>query len=665
MTKRLALIALSAIAVPHVAGAAPTCADRTPAPITAAAPAGRKCQDAIAKAGAKFLGSKIKTLAKCKAKQPAGACPLATDTLKIEKAAAGAATMIAKACGDDAAQAGLTSSYGAGTDDAVISSCMLSQHNVVGGLIVAESNGADTAAWPGTAPGTEKSRASCVKELNKQGTKFLKGALKATQKCLSAQAKAGAVGDLSPVCVGSFSGGSFTAPTDLKASASLAKLFMKTDLSISKKCGPAETLGQIDSIFACPGSSTVADLQKCIECGGMNGTFDAVEQEYAESGTFVANGVGALQTAVSAASPGDKLLIGSGTYQEEVIVTADNLSIVGCGGATDDRPRVIPPVTQVTGRGFQAVGVDGLTFQSLDFFDQNSDHIFVANAQGVTFRDITGDGNRNTRYAVFPVNSNDVVVELCNVVQQDDAPIYVGQSSTIVVRYNEVRLGVAGIEIENCGNAQVYGNYGAGNTAGLMVFKDNDLPVQLAECHRVHHNVFENNNEPNFGMGTVAGVPTGTGMLVISVDSSTFDYNMLTGNNTTGITLTTQDLAGFTPPSEQIIEDNYVFNNVLLNNGTSPDYPARWPLPFGVDLGFIPSSFALTTGNCEKDNIFDTELGFAGFATPPNVGECTLPPPAFLPGCPAPPIGATTTTTTSSTTTTTMMGSPSPAFVAG
>src|SRR4029450_4259663 len=141
-----------------------------------------------------------------------------------------------------------------------------------------------------------------------------------------------------------------------------------------------------------------------------------------------------------------------------------------------------------TGNGIQALSVDGSLFQSLDFFDQQNNHIFVAQANGVTFRDITGDGNRHTRYATFPVRSNNVLVELCTVRNQSDAPLYIGQSSTIVVRFNDVRLGVSGIEIENSGNAQVYGNYGSGNTAGLLVFKDGSLPVQLAQCHAVHHN---------------------------------------------------------------------------------------------------------------------------------------------------------------------------------
>src|SRR4029453_1829695 len=233
-----------------------------------------------------------------------------------EKAAAKAQASITKQCGDDTAQAGLTSSYATGTDDAVISSCMLSQHDVAGRLVVAQSNGVTSEAWPGTG----KDRATCIKEVGKQGVKFFQSALKATQKCIATQEKLGTAGNVSPICVGSFSGGALVAPTDPKAAAALSKLITKTDASLSKKCGGAQTAGEIASIFACPGAATVADLQKCLECSGLNGTMDVLEQQYAERGSVVSSGT--IQAAVSAASPGEKLLIPSGPYQEEVIVTA-------------------------------------------------------------------------------------------------------------------------------------------------------------------------------------------------------------------------------------------------------------------------------------------------------------------------------------------------------
>ncbi len=624
--KALSLCIVFALFAPAAASAA-VCLDRAPAAITSVPDVSRKCQETMAKEGNKFMKKKLTTLDKCRIKEPAGTCPTAKDEDKIRKAVLKAAEKITKECGDDAAQAGLTSAYASYTDDTIISSCMLSQHNVEGELIAAYSHGATTEAWPVTG----KDREKCIKEIGKSSWKYFDLAWKHSNNCIKKQMKDGAAGNLSDVCIGSWSGGAFVPPTDEKTADKLSKLLEKTEDKIAKKCDPTEVTGELASIFACAGATTVADLQECIVCGGWEAAVDVLEHQYAEDGSFVAHGVDVIQTAVTAASDGDKLLIASGTYEEEVVVANHDLSIVGCGGASDDRPIVVPPTPEVTGRGFQASGFDGLLFQSLDFFDQNSDHIFVAASEGSKYRDIHGDGNRNTRYAVFPVGSNDILVELCDVEAQDDAPIYVGQSTNIVVRYNTIRDGVAGIEIENCGNAQVYGNYGEGNTGGLLVFKDGSL-LELSECHDVHHNLFENNNEPNFGTGNVSVVPTGTGILSLSSDTTTYHYNISRGNNSVGLVLVDQVIAEFGPPFslDFAIDDNYVFNNWLSGNGTSID-PDRWPLPFGADIVFL--SFD-TSGNCESGNIFDTEIGFAVFGAGANLGTCTLPAPDPFPGCP-------------------------------
>ena len=540
--RRLLLAALAALVIPEAAQAV-VCEDRTPAAITTVAPAALKCQEKIALEGAKFLKAKMRALAGCRVnkKVASGGCPTAKDVEKIEKAAATATANIAKACGDDAAQAGLTSTYASLTDDAPISSCMLSQHNVIGEWIVANSNGATTEAWPGTG----KDRENCVKEINKTAWQVADLTLKHTNNCVKAQMKAGTVGDLAPICVGSFAGGNYVPPTDAKTAAKISKLFTQVEGKIAKKCGPVVTANQIDTLFACPGATSVADLQACVICNGFGGSADALAQQYSESGDFVANGVGAIQAAVSAAAVNDKLLIASGTYAEEVLITTNGLQLVGCGGATNARPRIIPPAPEVSGRALRANGVDGLLFQSLETFGQANDGIRVSLANGLTFRDIVGDGNLQSAYAIFPITSNNVVIELSRVFRVDDAPLYVGQSSGIIVRYNDVRDSVAGIEIENCGNAQVYGNYAASNTAGILVFKDGSLPVQLSECHAVHHNLFENNNTPNFGSGTVAGIPDGTGMLIISNDSTPFHHNISRGHDTFGLAFLDQQIASF------------------------------------------------------------------------------------------------------------------------
>jgi parallel beta-helix repeat protein len=665
MRSGLTLIALSALVIlPVGAGAAP-CPDRTPAAVTAPPLASAKCQDAVAKAGGKFMKTKLKTLAKCKLKNPAGSCPTADDKLKIETAATKGAQSITKSCLDDTVQDGLTSTYGDLTDDTVISSCTLSQLNVAAELVSWETHGATTEAWPMFAPGSDddKARANCVKTISKAGGLFLDKAHKNTIKCLAGQIKLGTAGDLAPICVGALSGGVFVPPTDPKTAMNQAKLVDKIDGLIASKCGPASA-DVLASIFACPGSTSAADLLSCVTCGGLTAMIEAIDAEYAEGGTYVANGAGALQAAITAADPGDKILLASGDYTEETTISESDISIVGCGGATDNRPRLLAPAVQTLGRGIFAADVDDLSFQSIEIGpddtcgtppcpgNYSADGIFVSGGNRLVFRDIVGNGGRTSRYAVFPVRSNDILIELCTVIDIADAGVYVGQSQGIVVRYNDVRGSVAGTELENCGNGKAYGNYATGNTGGMLVFLDGDLEIQVSDCHEVHHNVFDDNNETNYGAGSVAGIPDGTGLLVISNDSTPFSYNFLRGNDTFGLALVDEEAAGFNVSTvDPTLDYNFVFKNVVTGNGLNRDTTPPNDSPVAADIVAIALDSGGQTGNCidATDNLFATDeiltLG-PPFATTNCQATQTFP------TCPAPPVTSSTTSTSTVTTTT-------------
>lgn len=619
--RMFALLALAGLTVPGTVLAVASCPDKAPAAITTVGAAALKCQETIAKVGTGYVAAKLKTLLGCKLKNPAGACPLTKDIEKMQKTATKAADKIAKDCGLDSVQAALTSSYNLSADEAAIGSCSLSQQSVAADFVSADTIGPTTEALPGTG----KERAACIKEVAKDAAALVAGLLKNVNGCVKAQMKLGTAGNLAPICVGSFSGGSFVPPTDTKTADKQAKLFQKTDDKIANKCGPAAGLSQIVTMFGCPGAASIADLQACLTCDAFNATVDVVGAQYSETGTLVANGPGALQTAVSAASPGQKLLIGSGDYAEEVLVTADDLQLVGCGAATNNRPRVIPPPVVAQARGIRAFGVDGLVFQSIAVFDQDQDGIFVQGADGVTFRDIVGDGNFNSKYAVFPIQSDNVVIELCTVRAVADAGLYIGQSGKTLLRHNDVRTSVAGIEFENTVNGTAYGNYATDNTAGMLVFKDNDL-IDQSSCHDIHHNVFDANNRVNIGTGTVGGVPDGTGWLVIANDSTLFYNNISRNHRSFGYSLINQAIAGFTPVDPDPEPDSdFFYNNHLGNNGFDPH-----PLSLGIGGDIV--SLNGGTGNCASGNVSLTGDPLVVVGALP---ACSLPPAPFG-ACPAP-----------------------------
>ncbi|MFQ5514710.1 MAG: parallel beta-helix domain-containing protein [Myxococcota bacterium] len=620
----------SVLAVLLQAPAAQTavCPDRTPTPISAAAAASLKCQKAIAKRGAKFLKAKVKALSKCRLKRPAGACPDPGTTLKIQEAAMKAGAKIAKLCADDATQAGLASSYASLTREEVIASCMLSQQALVAELAVGNSTGISTEPFPNDPNDPNepvKARAGCIKALSKAEEKYLLGALKIASKCLDAQMKLGTSGDLAPICIGKYAAGVFTPPTDPKTATKQSELIAKIEAKIAKKCEDAP--GYIPSIFACLGAATVSDLQRCVVCDGWDRVLDALEHEYAESGIFVANDPnaptdpnlpGELQLAVDAAAPGTKLLIESGDHPEPLVIPTDGLQLVGCGAAVDDRPRLVRPAGPGPFvNGIFAAGRNDLVFQSLELFDWDENGIFVTDANNVSFRDIVADGQLNSTYGVFPVLSDGVLIEACSVRNVSDAGLYVGQSTNITLRYNTAEFNVAGIEIENSANAVAHNNYAAHNTGGLLVFKLPGLAVQLSNDHQISHNVSELNNTPNFGGGIVGVVPDGTGMLILSNDSTTFEYNLVRLNDSLGFALVDQQVINFLTGTsifdplspDQAARDNKVRNNVFTANGLNPDSTPPNATPIGGDIVFtLLDAPAGLHGNCFEQNLVDTPV---------------------------------------------------------
>ena len=624
----LLALGVSLVSAPAFAGAGVgvNCPDRQPSVIPAPLEAARACQKAIAKEGAKFVKTKTGALSKCLLKSEPGACPSADDTTKIEQAAVKAAEKISKACADDAAQDALGSSYGALADDTVISSCTLSQHNASAQLLVDNATGVSTEAFPGE---DDKARKKCVSEANKTGVKYALDTLAAMNKCLEKQLKAGVTSGLEAACVGAWDGGAFVVPSDAKTGSKLVTLREKAIEKVAKKCAAGEG-SWLPSVFACGGAATTAELQECLVCEGWNSAVDLLEQQYAETGSFVENGPGAIETAVNAAAPGAKLLIESGEYRERVTLEVEGLQLVGCGGATGNRPRLERPETcalpEDCARGIFAAGLSDLLFQSLEVVNWDDDGIFVSEATNVTFRDIIGDGQLNSTYAVFPVTSDGVVVEGCDTRNVIDAAIYVGQSENILVRHNRVTGSVAGIEIENSAFADVHNNFATGNTGGILVFKAASLPVQFSNDHVVSHNVLVDNNAVNVGSGTVAAVPDGTGMLIISTDDSLFEYNVITGNNSFGIGFIDQRIVEQTESPDQKATGNTIRKNVATGNALSPDTTGENATPLASDiviaLGEFNTAGVQDHGNCVVDNTDILDILFF-----PNVivSQCPVP----------------------------------------
>jgi parallel beta-helix repeat protein len=189
-----------------------------------------------------------------------------------------------------------------------------------------------------------------------------------------------------------------------------------------------------------------------------------------------------------------------------------------------------------------------------------------------------GPDERNGAYGIYPVQAENLLLEECVAIAASDAGIYVGQSKNVVVRNNRAEFNVAGIEIENTVDADVYGNEVRNNTGGILVFNMPDLPSP-GHSTRVYQNTVVSNNTGNFGAeGTPVGsVPAGSGVVINSNDKVEIFGNDIADNDTANVIISSYFATGYQGTREMASdydpypETIYIYGNRFEGGGTSPD----------------------------------------------------------------------------------------------
>jgi cytochrome c peroxidase len=277
-----------------------------------------------------------------------------------------------------------------------------------------------------------------------------------------------------------------------------------------------------------------------------------------------------IQAAVDQALPGDTVLVEPGVYTQTVYVDIPNLTIRGIVEG-ENRPWI--DGQGVLSDGFNTTG-DNFTLEGFGIKNTIGNGVLTTGAEHLVYRDlIIQDAGI---YGIYPVETTDVLIENSILSGIADAAIYVGQSrGPIIVRNNEVFENVTGIEIENSTNAEVYDNYAHDNTGGILVFLLPNNPSKVGYNTRVYNNRIENNNHPNFGAenSTVGKVPPGTGIMIMTADSTEVFNNTITGNQTFGVALTSLYMLY---PRDTVFdlgplpENNWIHDNIYENNGYDP-----------------------------------------------------------------------------------------------
>ncbi len=276
---------------------------------------------------------------------------------------------------------------------------------------------------------------------------------------------------------------------------------------------------------------------------------------------------------------------GQFTVSESIIISAANgLTLTGHGiGATQ-----LDFSGSSGDDGIRLEGGNNITVRDMAVVETNKNGIKAVGVNGVhmTHTYVNWDGElatANSAYGLYPVNSVNVLVEHNKTSGSRDAGIYVGQSRDVVVRNNVVNRNIAGIEIENTLNADVYDNVAMDNTAGILAFDFPNLELAYGGNIRIFNNRVVANNRENVGLGSVGIAPPGTGVLVFAVSDVEVYNNEITDNRTTAIAISSyfmndQDVAnypvnygasitaGWTP----MVKNVYAHDNLIARNGDDP-----------------------------------------------------------------------------------------------
>jgi len=282
-----------------------------------------------------------------------------------------------------------------------------------------------------------------------------------------------------------------------------------------------------------------------------------------------------LQAALINAKPGDTIVMPEGTFAlaDPLSLDVDGVTLRGAG-----QTLTVLDFAQQSGAGEGLlVTSDDVTLMDFAVRDTRGDGIKSKGADRITYKYLTVEWSgepeeTNGAYGIYPVESKDVLVENVTVRGASDAGIYVGQSSNIIVRNSIVEFNVAGIEIENSSAADVYGNIARNNTGGVLVFDLPDLPVTGGNSTRIFANQILANNTPNFAApgNIVAGVPSGTGVIIMANRNVHVFDNVFEKNQSADVLITAYALPFTDETYNPLPRDVVIRSNSYSGGGTNP-----------------------------------------------------------------------------------------------
>ena len=311
-----------------------------------------------------------------------------------------------------------------------------------------------------------------------------------------------------------------------------------------------------------------------------------------------------LQTQFILAEPGDTITIPKGTHNIKGALSIEGKENLVIRGSGMNRS-ILSFAGQTEGaQGISITNSTNIILEDFSVHDTKGDAIKVQYTDGIIFRRVSaewtgGPKETNGAYGLYPVLCQNVLIEHSVAIAASDAGIYVGQSRDIVVRYSIAVNNVAGIEIENSIDAEVYENHTYDNTGGILIFDLPDLVQKKGGHIRVYNNLIEHNNLFNFApKGSIVGkVIPGTGVMVLATSDVHVYDNTIRNNKSVGTAIVSYFI------TEEAINDslyNPYTSSIHIYNNTYERTPGLPALDY--EIGQL---LAIKYGRNTPDIIYD------------------------------------------------------------
>jgi len=363
-----------------------------------------------------------------------------------------------------------------------------------------------------------------------------------------------------------------------------------------------------------------------------------------------ANGETNISNAIAGATAGTTFTFAAGTFPFKNTITVPGVANLTFQGAGIGQTTLEFSGQTAGSGGISATGGNSnIKFENFTIQNTRGDGIKVEKGFGVVFSKVqvqwtnAADGGpdylRHGGYGIYPVQSQNVLVDHCDISGARDTGAYIGQSYNIVVSNNNVHDNVAGIEIESSVSADVHDNTAKNNSGGILVFALPTLspPPDAGQNHdgtlnvRVYNNTVTANNTPNFAdpSGDVAQVPGGSGIILLAANYVEVFNNNISNNGTLAVANASylvldpsfnpldpaQNPTGLNPFSNMV----YVHDNTFANNGGSP----QGTNVFNPDGG--------SNGPNQLGELFQVLILYGAWSSAPDIIWDGIAPPPYAP----------------------------------